>query len=43
VQAFWLAAGGSILAAEHALEDRVAFNIGGGSTMLSLITARAFA
>ena len=30
VQAFWLAAGGSILAAQHALTDRVAFNIGGG-------------
>jgi acetoin utilization deacetylase AcuC-like enzyme len=30
VRAFWLAAGGSILAAEHALNDRVAFNIGGG-------------
>jgi len=30
VQAFWLAAGGSILAAEHALKDRVAINIGGG-------------
>jgi len=30
VQAFWLAAGGSILAAEHALRDRIAFNIGGG-------------
>jgi len=30
VHAFWLAAGGSILAAEHALQDRVAFNIGGG-------------
>jgi acetoin utilization deacetylase AcuC-like enzyme len=30
VHAFWLAAGGSILAAEHALRDRVAFNIGGG-------------
>jgi len=30
VQAFWLAAGGSILAAQHALKDRVAFNIGGG-------------
>jgi acetoin utilization deacetylase AcuC-like enzyme len=30
VRAFWLAAGGSILAAEHALIDRVAFNIGGG-------------
>src|SRR6185436_4280913 len=30
VKAFWLAAGGSILAAEHALKDRVAFNIGGG-------------
>src|SRR5581483_4649846 len=26
----WLAAGGSILAAEHALKDGVAFNIGGG-------------
>ena len=30
VQAFWLAAGGSILAAEHALKDRIAINIGGG-------------
>jgi acetoin utilization deacetylase AcuC-like enzyme len=30
VRAFWLAAGGSMLAAEHALKDRVAFNIGGG-------------
>lgn len=30
VRAFWLAAGGSILAAEHALKDRVAFNVGGG-------------
>ena len=30
VHAFWLAAGGSILAAEHALTDRIAFNIGGG-------------
>lgn len=30
VRAFWLAAGGSILAAEHALQDRVAINIGGG-------------
>lgn len=30
VKAFWLAAGGSILAAEHALRDRVACNIGGG-------------
>jgi acetoin utilization deacetylase AcuC-like enzyme len=30
VAAFWLSAGGSILAAERALEDRVAFNIGGG-------------
>jgi len=30
VRAFWLAAGGSILAAEHALQDGVAFNIGGG-------------
>ena len=30
VRAFWLAAGGSILAAERALADRVAFNIGGG-------------
>lgn len=30
VDAFWLAAGGSILAAQKALEDRVAFNIGGG-------------
>src|ERR1700683_5308710 len=30
VRAFWLAAGGSILAAQQALTDRVAFNIGGG-------------
>jgi len=30
VQAFWLAAGGSILAARQALEDRVAISIGGG-------------
>jgi acetoin utilization deacetylase AcuC-like enzyme len=30
VRAFWLAAGGSILAAEHALAERVGFNIGGG-------------
>jgi len=30
VRAFRLAAGGSILAAENALKDRVAFNIGGG-------------
>jgi len=30
VRAFWLAAGGSILAAEHALRDHLAFNIGGG-------------
>ena len=30
VHAFWLAAGGSILAANHALKDGVAVNIGGG-------------
>jgi acetoin utilization deacetylase AcuC-like enzyme len=30
VRAFWLGAGGSILAAEQALRDRVAFQIGGG-------------
>ena len=30
VDAFWLAAGGSILAANHALADRVSVNIGGG-------------
>src|SRR6202166_3812737 len=30
VRAFWLAAGGSILAADHALNDGVAINIGGG-------------
>ena len=30
VDAFWLAAGGSILAARHALNDRVAINVGGG-------------
>src|SRR5256714_11878394 len=29
VEAFWLAAGGSILAARQALVDRVTFNIGG--------------
>ncbi len=30
VQAFWLAAGGSILAADHALNDGAAISIGGG-------------
>ena len=30
VRAFWLAAGGSILAAECALRDRVGINVGGG-------------
>jgi acetoin utilization deacetylase AcuC-like enzyme len=30
VHAFWLSAGGSILAADHALNDSVAINIGGG-------------
>ncbi len=30
VRAFWLAAGGSILAAEHSFKDGIAFNIGGG-------------
>jgi acetoin utilization deacetylase AcuC-like enzyme len=30
VQAFWLAAGGSILAARHALKEGIAVNIGGG-------------
>jgi acetoin utilization deacetylase AcuC-like enzyme len=30
VRAFWLAAGGSILAADYALNDRVGLNIGGG-------------
>jgi len=30
VSAFWLAAGGSILAADYALKDGVAINIGGG-------------
>jgi len=30
VRAFWLAAGGSILAADCALKDRVGFSIGGG-------------
>src|SRR6201998_1189098 len=30
VRAFWLAAGGSMLAAHYALNDRVAFNVGGG-------------
>ncbi len=30
VDAFWLAAGGSMLAARHALADRISVNIGGG-------------
>jgi acetoin utilization deacetylase AcuC-like enzyme len=30
VEAFWLAAGGTTLAARHALEGRVGFNLGGG-------------
>src|SRR5262245_61698244 len=30
VKAFWLAAGGSILAADHALKDGISVNIGGG-------------
>src|SRR5258706_2149053 len=30
VRAFWLAAGGSILAAQRALKDKIAINIGGG-------------
>lgn len=30
VRAFWLAAGGSILAADYALKDGVAFSVGGG-------------
>jgi len=30
VRAFWLAAGGSILAAQHALGDRVGISVGGG-------------
>ncbi|MBV9574623.1 MAG: histone deacetylase [Acidobacteriales bacterium] len=30
VAAFWLAAGGSILAAQHALQEGIAINIGGG-------------
>src|SRR5205807_3776825 len=30
VQAFWLYAGGSILATQNALKDRVAFKVGGG-------------
>src|SRR5437660_584439 len=30
VRAFWLSAGGSILAADYALNDRVAINVGGG-------------
>ncbi len=30
VRAYWLAAGGSILAADHALDDGVAISIGGG-------------
>ena len=30
VEAFWLAAGGTILAARRALEDGIGFNIGGG-------------
>ncbi len=30
VRAFWLAAGGSILAADYALQNHIGFNIGGG-------------
>ena len=30
VRAFWLAAGGSILAADYALKEGIAFNVGGG-------------
>src|SRR3981189_1865116 len=30
VRAFWLAAGGSVLAAQHALKDGIAISIGGG-------------
>jgi len=30
VKAFWLAAGGSILAARHAIEEGICFNVGGG-------------
>jgi acetoin utilization deacetylase AcuC-like enzyme len=30
VDAFWLAAGGTILAAHNALRDRIGFNVGGG-------------
>jgi acetoin utilization deacetylase AcuC-like enzyme len=30
VRAFWLAAGGSILAADYALKNGIAFNVGGG-------------
>lgn len=30
VEAFWLAAGGSILAARHAVESGIGFNLGGG-------------
>ena len=30
VRAFWMAAGGSMLAADYALKDRMGFNIGGG-------------
>jgi acetoin utilization deacetylase AcuC-like enzyme len=30
VEAFWLAAGGSILAARHALAGRIGYNVGGG-------------
>lgn len=30
VRAFWMAAGGSILAADYALNDGIAFNMGGG-------------
>ena len=43
VRAFWLAAGGSILAADYALNDRVAFSIGGGFHHAFPTTAKAFA
>ena len=43
VQAFWLAAGGSILAADHALKIAWPSTLAAASTMLSPITAKVFA
>ena len=43
VRAFWLAAGGSVLAADHALDDGVGISIGGGFHHALPATAKASA